>query len=702
MRIGQKLILGFVTIALLVGVVGYLAVNTSQKTLQKTIGESSVSLAAEILDQIDKNMFNKIERFQSFQDPSLQETITNSNQEFEKLDNIQEYINEKDREWTSAPKEEITPFMRDLINNRLSKALRKRAKFHEEKYGFRDFAELFVTNKYGANIAQTGKTTDYRQDDEQWWQRAKEDGLYVADVKYDESADVYSTDIGIRIDDETGNFVGVLKAVLNIEEAINIVKEAEAMAEYHTMEFKLLTKDGRVIYSTEDFELLEDIPRKLLSHFRGEDKHEHTSYFIAQGDKPGEDQELIAHVRSRGYKDFKGLGWILIVEHKTKEIFAPAAQLRNDILIISSTATILAVLLGLLISTSISKPVKELRDAAAKIGEGNLNSRIEVRSNDEIGQLAQSFNDMAEDLKKTTASRDELNAANQQLDAGNQQLRASQQQLQANEQQLKASNQQLQSEIAERKQAEKKQAELFEELESVNQQLTDFAHIVSHDLKAPLHGIKTLADWISTDYADKLDEEGREQMKLLTGRVERMRNLINGVLQYSKISRDEEEKVPVNLNELLSDVIDMVDPPENIAITVEDELPVVQCGETRIMQVFQNLLSNAVKYMDKPQGRIKIGCAEEDDFWKFSVTDNGPGIEEKYFERIFKIFQTLLPRDEFESTGVGLTVAKKIVELYGGKIWVQSEPGEGSTFFFSLPKQKMGVKNAKLEANIAC
>jgi len=104
--------------------------------------------------------------------------------------------------------------------------------------------------------------------------------------------------------------------------------------------------------------------------------------------------------------------------------------------------------------------------------------------------------------------------------------------------------------------------------------------------------------------------------------------------------------------------------------------------------------------MDKPEGRIRIGCVEENGFWNFSVADNGPGIEERHFERIFRIFQTLSPRDEFESTGVGLTVIKKIVELYGGEIWVESKLGQGCTFFFTLPSEKMGVKNAKLEANI--
>jgi len=255
--------------------------------------------------------------------------------------------------------------------------------------------------------------------------------------------------------------------------------------------------------------------------------------------------------------------------------------------------------------------------------------------------------------------------------------------------------------VTERKKVEEEREKLLEQVESINKELKDFAYIVSHDLKAPLRGIKTLADWISTDYADKLDEEGREQIGLLSGRVVRMHNLIDGVLQYSRVGREKVKQVRVNLNELVSEVIDLVAPPENIEIRVENELPIIECEETRTMQVFQNLLSNAVKYMDKPRGRIRIGCVQEDGFWKFSVSDNGPGIEKQHYEKIFQIFQTLSPRDEVESTGVGLSVVKKIVELYGGKIWVESKPGEGSTFFFMLPKPESEVEyDAKLEADI--
>ncbi len=254
--------------------------------------------------------------------------------------------------------------------------------------------------------------------------------------------------------------------------------------------------------------------------------------------------------------------------------------------------------------------------------------------------------------------------------------------------------------ITEGKKAENRQSQLLEQLEKVNEELKEFAYVVSHDLKAPLRGIKTLVDWITSDYVDKLDDDGKEQMNLLVNRVDRMHNLIDGILQYSRIGRVAEEKVKVNFNELVSDVIDMLAPPENITITIENELPTIECEQIRMMQVFQNLLSNAVKYMDKSEGQIKVGCIEDDSFWNFSVSDNGPGIEDKYYDRIFQMFQTLSPRDEFESTGVGLTVVKKIVELYGGKIWIESKVGEGSTFFFALPKQETGVRNEKLETNI--
>ncbi|MCX5647269.1 MAG: ATP-binding protein [Phycisphaerae bacterium] len=246
--------------------------------------------------------------------------------------------------------------------------------------------------------------------------------------------------------------------------------------------------------------------------------------------------------------------------------------------------------------------------------------------------------------------------------------------------------------------AEQRQAALLHKVTDINEELSHFAYIVSHDLKAPLRGIKLVTEWLCEDYGDKLGEEAKEQMALLQSRVNRMHNLIDGVLQYSRVGRIKEDVVEVNLNELIPMIVDAIAPPEHIQITVEPNLPTVTCEKTRLTQVFQNLLSNAVKFMDKPQGKIHVGCVAEGDFWKLSVADNGPGIEAKHFERIFRIFQTLAPKDEYESTGVGLTLVKKIVELYGGRVWVESEVGKGSTFFFTFPKTKEAEVSACLAA----
>jgi light-regulated signal transduction histidine kinase (bacteriophytochrome) len=225
------------------------------------------------------------------------------------------------------------------------------------------------------------------------------------------------------------------------------------------------------------------------------------------------------------------------------------------------------------------------------------------------------------------------------------------------------------------------------QLEEENAELTNFAYVTSHDLKAPLRAISQLSAWIAEDYAPVLDQEGRDKLALLTDRAKHMHNLIDDILQYSRVGRVTEKVVVVDLNALVLDTIAVLDPPPAIQVQIEGKLPVVKVEATNIAQVFQNLLGNAIKYMDKPQGWIKIGCKSEQGEWVFSVADNGPGIEGKYFERIFQVFQTLGTRKGVDSTGIGLAIVKRIVEKWGGSVWVESEPGKGSVFYFTLPTQ---------------
>jgi signal transduction histidine kinase len=252
--------------------------------------------------------------------------------------------------------------------------------------------------------------------------------------------------------------------------------------------------------------------------------------------------------------------------------------------------------------------------------------------------------------------------------------------------------------ITARKKAEESIENLNRDLKSAvalltqsNEQLRNFAHITAHDLKTPLRGISMLAQWLSEDYRDKFDNNGRQQIDLLVRRVGRMDNLIDAVLQYSTLVRNRENEHRLDLNLLLEAVLAEIQIPQSIEITVNKKLPAIICNEKHIAQVFHNLLSNAVKFMDKPEGHITIDCTDENRFLQFSISDNGPGIEPQHFERIFRLFQTLGDHDQLETSGVGLTLTKKIVELYGGRIWLTSRVGQGSTFFFTLPKQPAAV-----------
>lgn len=235
----------------------------------------------------------------------------------------------------------------------------------------------------------------------------------------------------------------------------------------------------------------------------------------------------------------------------------------------------------------------------------------------------------------------------------------------------------------------------IEELEEMNRELTDFAHIVSHDLKAPLRGIRSIVQWMVQDWDDKLDDEDKVQIDHLTRRVARMQNLIDGILAYSKAGHGVRELERVDPNVLVLEVVDILSPPKGISVRIAPAMPTVRFSDVQFTQIMQNLISNAVNHMGKPEGVVDVQWRDTAGFWEFSVADNGPGIPKKHHEKIFEVFQVLAPRDEKESTGVGLAVVKKIVEAGGGQVWVESKEGEGSTFYFTLPKLNDREKEGK-------
>jgi signal transduction histidine kinase len=226
------------------------------------------------------------------------------------------------------------------------------------------------------------------------------------------------------------------------------------------------------------------------------------------------------------------------------------------------------------------------------------------------------------------------------------------------------------------------------ELERSNQALDDFAHIVSHDLRAPLRAIVSLAGWIEQDYAEVVDEAGRESLKLLKTRAIRMNGLVEGVLAYSQAVRDYSEVELVNTHQIAAEVIAALEIPDGIEIHLDDQLPSVRFGRTQLEQILQNLIGNAIRHMDKPNGDVFVSGSDEGDAWSIQIRDTGPGIPEGELERIFQIFQTLESRDRKDTTGIGLTVVKQLVEQQEGTVTVISVVGQGSTFTVTVPKGK--------------
>jgi signal transduction histidine kinase len=228
--------------------------------------------------------------------------------------------------------------------------------------------------------------------------------------------------------------------------------------------------------------------------------------------------------------------------------------------------------------------------------------------------------------------------------------------------------------------------ENFTLLKRKNEELDQFAHIVSHDLKAPLRGIDNVISWIDEDHGQELAPKVHEYLGLVKGRIVRAENLIGGILSYARVGKEEHGKENVSVAELVNEIAGSLALASAFRIEVSPSLPVLQTERVPLLQVFQNLLSNAVKYNDKPDGLARVWHEEDGDKYRFFVSDNGPGIAPHYQQRIFVIFQTLQERDSFESTGVGLAIVKKVLDARNETITLQSTPGGGATFSFTWPK----------------
>ncbi len=343
------------------------------------------------------------------------------------------------------------------------------------------------------------------------------------------------------------------------------------------------------------------------------------------------DKEIIAAWRNISFKN-----WGLVAKIDTAEAFALANYLTNLIIITASVFTLLSIIAALFFSERFAAPIIKLTKKTKLISEGDLTSKLDIKSGDEIGQLTMSFNNMIDELR---GSRETL---------------------------LK--------------------------LAFSNEELEDFTSVVSHDLKAPLRAIHNYADFLQHDLSGKLEEEQEMYLNNLVDTVKQSEELLEDVLALSSIGKNQLMIERVDLSSFIQELTNSFRLPSEVKIVINDGFPAIDTDQTILRQIFQNMIFNGIKYNNSTEKCIEIGWELTDNKkLDFFVRDNGIGIEQRFFDKIFQPFQRLHTNTEYDGTGIGLAIVQKSVNRLGWSIRVESILGKGSTFFVTIPEYKKGT-----------
>ncbi len=807
MKIKTKILLSLLLVVFFgVSTVFLVSFFVSRNILTHSIAGYNTFLARSSLSIIDSFIFGRIERWQAYieSNPDLIDAIEVSNRNFYSLPNRDSFIAERERAWQDTVDSSALSFVKEILTNELANKLKIRADFYEEKYGYDIFPEIFVTNQYGVVIASTNKTSDYMQADEDWWTRAQADDIFLEDISIDESTGKKAIAISLAIHNRNvdNKFIGVIKIIYDISDIFNavdnIVNKTSSEDEKNfgvsrqTVSATLVNRDGNFIYST-------DSANKGISNLNEAElksilyKPIHNYLIIDDNGK----EELYSHAHSEGYLDFKGLGWVLVVEKETEEALSPLNSLISLIAVSSLLIFLIAFVLVIRLSNYLSRPINELIIDVKKVGEGDYGAELNIKNSDELGELADSFNKMVHAVKKSREAVDikvaeqtkEIEAKSVALAEKQKALLNVLEDVEVEKNKLALAKAQDEAVLAgigdgvfvldsDRKivlfnptsekisgfsageaigrRYDKVLRFLFEKTGKVNddfiresltlgrvvqmanhtvlirkdgtkvqvadsaapirdkqgkitgcvvvfrdvtkereidQMKSEFVSVASHQLRTPLTGIKWFSELMAKT---KISQKTKEYLHEIIVSTERMVRLVDDLLNVSRIDTGRKFDIilkQIDIIQILQSVIQEQMPGaaiKKLKLTLAANVPksmVLSIDELKMRQVFQNLVNNAIKY-SKEKTAIEVGCDKsKKDEVVFYVRDHGVGIPKKQQVQVFNKFfraENVITMHT-DGTGLGLYIARAIVEAHHGRIWFESEENKGTTFFFSLP-----------------
>jgi signal transduction histidine kinase len=509
------------------------------------------------------------------------------------------------------------------------------------------FIELFILQAetgsvlFSTDSKQEGKILDSRP----FFLQGKTK-TYIANVYYSMALQQPAMTISTPLKDNQGNLVAVLAGRLDVTELSQIMEKSSGLS----------TTEDTYLVNTFNFFITE--PRLGKDYALRKTVHtEGVKAALAHHDGIGyyDDYRKIPVIGA--YRWLPKWELCLISEIDQAEAFAPIFALQKTIGGVGIAVAVLAALAGVIIARTMTRPLSRLVEGTQEISRGNLDYSVGTSGGDEIADLSRAFDRMAKQLKETLVSRDELS-----------------------------------KEVAERRRTEERLAKALANLRRSNKELEQFAYVASHDLQEPLRMVSSYTQLLAERYKDRLDEKAAKYIHYAVDGSVRMQQLINDLLAFSRVRTRGTTLEPVDAGSVLGAALVNLQASirESGAAVTHDDLPEVMADASQLVQVFQNVIGNAIKFRGDDPPRVHVSAEAGDGSWIFSVRDNGIGIDPKYHDKVFVIFQRLHTRREYPGTGIGLALCKRIVERHGGRIWFESEPQKGATFYFTLPSAEKG------------